>query len=400
MMMENPTLSYLSSQTVAEAVLAHLWQQRTSHDPPLLHLTGSPLLLEKLWSTLYFLNVIDAGERRELVAKIARFPDQTSPEVSWQSEELLIRGRREFNTLTRVFHHFAQQPDPSLTALQPRAYLPEINAVVMDFVSGRAFYDECFTTRGILTGQGRRRALQIMERVGRWLRWFHHLPLEHVPPERVFGPAHTFEALLAAVENLRALGVNPEGWPRWVETLATLRQINHHEQVWTHGDFHLRNVLVVQPQDGVLGLDTALERVDSPYLDLGKFIADLKTRRGMLLSGGLLPPPPVSRALIRAFLIGYLAGQELALLPLTLYEGRFIFEKWVQSLNVIGETFRGRAAPMETALRTLLINPAFRRIVNHWLDAVRVAGEARPDPYGMQAATYGNYETKAYYLAD
>lgn len=364
------TSPYLDSQTVAQSVLTHLWQRQEAGSPDSLHITGSPLLLEKLWSTLYFLTVIDAGERRELVAKIAHFPDQTTPEVSWQSAELLVRGQREFDTLNRVFAHFAQQPDPLLTALHAQAYLPEINAVVMDFVSGQALYDECLVLRQLLSAAGRRRAEQVMQRVGQWLRWFHQLPLDNVPPERIFGPADAVTALTQAANRLRPFGVNPDTWPRWSQTLSVLSQATDQKQVWAHGDFHLRNVLVVAPQDAVLGFDTALERVDSPYLDLGKFVADLKTRRAMIMRGGLLPPPAVIRALSQAFLNGYLAGEPLDILRLSLYEGRFIFEKWVESLSVIREKLGRRTAPGAVSLANLLVNFTFQRIINQWMTTI------------------------------
>jgi hypothetical protein len=77
-----------------------------------------------------------SGQYHDLVAKIVHFPDQTSAEVSWQSEELLIRGRREFETLQQVSNHFIQLTNPWLSTVYPRAYLPQLNAVVMDFAAG------------------------------------------------------------------------------------------------------------------------------------------------------------------------------------------------------------------------------------------------------------------------
>jgi|GEM_PF-3178630 len=381
--MKKGATPYLAVEIVAKAVLTALWGQPAA-DLSSTRLSGTPQLLSKLWSTLYFLPVSNAGERQDLVVKIAHFPDQTTPEPSWQSEELLRRGQREFETMERIASHFTQQPDPLLSALQPRAYLPEINAIVMDFVKGQPLYDECFTGQGVLTNRGRRRAEKIMHRTGCWLRHFHHLPLENVPPKRLHHPGETFEAILAVVDTLSTLGINPTAWPHWNETLAFLRQVNPPEVVWTHGDFHLRNVFVFYyPHDGVLGLDTALERVDSPYFDLGKFIADLKTRRGVILSRGLFPPLAVTQSLIKAFLSGYLAGEPLAVLPLALYEGRFILEKWVQSLTVIDQKFYGRSAPMGAAVR-VLVNSSFQRIVSQWLQTVNQAASAQAGFYRLQ----------------
>ncbi|MBI1880991.1 MAG: aminoglycoside phosphotransferase family protein [Chloroflexi bacterium] len=365
------TGAYAAPNLVAEAVLAHL-AQHSPLNPLSLRLAKPPRLLYKPWSTLYFLTAQASGQCHDLVAKIVHFPDQTTAEVSWQSQELLIRGRREFETMQQVFNHFAQQPNPLLSAVYPRAYLPQFNAVVMDFAAGTPLYDRSLAVGQWLAGSQQRQAEHWMQLAGQWLRWFHRLPLDQAPSERCFTPADTFQSLIKTIESLRALGVNPTIWPGWSQTLATLAQIKPHQQVWCHGDFHLRNVLVT-PNGGVLSFDTALERIDSPYFDLGKFVADMKTRRAMILRLGLLPPPGFVERLRRAFLSGYLAGESLAPLPLALYEGFFIFEKWVESLTVLNNTFSGVSAPLGAGFRHLVVNSTFRRIAKQWMQTVKVA---------------------------
>jgi hypothetical protein len=356
---------------VAEAVLAHL-ASRSGLRPRSLVLAHLPRLVHKPWSTLYFLTVSEGGERHQVVAKIVHFPDQATPEVSWQSEELLIRGQSEFDTLTSVYHHFARQPDRSLAALYPLAYLPEINAIVTDFVDGRPLYDACLAMRHLLSPGGRQRARHMMQQAGEWLQWFHRMPLQDAPAERSFGPPHIFQALLQEVEQLRTLGVDLGSWPLWERTLAVLSQVTDSERVWTHGDFHLRNVLVLS-QGGVLGFDTALERVDSPYFDLGKFLADLKTRRATLLRLGLLPPPGLIQSLTQAFLSGYLSESPKPCAALALYEGFFIVQKWVESLTLVRDTLTRHADLLGTGVRGGIINPAFCRIVGRWIKSVNVA---------------------------
>lgn len=372
--MKSSTGVYAAPEIVAEAVLTHLTQHNILNAALPVCLAESPRLLLKPWSTLYFLKVQATGVNHDLVTKIVHFPDQPTAEVSWQSEELLIRGRREFETMRRVFAHFTRQPDPLLSAVCPRAYLPQLNAVVMDFAAGTPLYNRSLDLRHWLTASGRRQAEQWMQLAGRWLRWFHRLSLEGAPSDRCFTPADTFKALLKIVDNLSTLGVNPTIWPGWSQTLAALEQITPHQQVWTHGDFHLRNVLVT-PNGGVLSFDTALERIDSPYFDLGKFVADMKTRRAMILRLGLLPPPGFVERLTRAFLRGYLAGEPLAPLPLALYEGFFIFEKWVESLTVLNTTFSGTFAPLGAGFQHLVVNPTFRRVAKQWMQTVKAATE-------------------------
>jgi aminoglycoside phosphotransferase (APT) family kinase protein len=371
--MESLTGAYAAPNLVAEAVLAHLAQHSTFNTSSL-SLAKSPRLLYKPWSTLYFLKAQASGQYHDLVAKIVHFPDQTSAEVSWQSEELLIRGRREFETMQQVSNHFIQQTNPWLSTVYPRAYLPQLNAVVMDFAAGTPLYDRSLAISQWLAGSKQRQAEQWMRLAGQWLRWFHRLPLEQTPSERCFTPADTLQSLIQTIESLRTLGINPTAWPGWSQTLAALTQIKPHQQVWCHGDFHLRNVLV-RPDGGVLSFDTALERIDSPYFDLGKFVADMKTRRAMILRLGLLPPPGFVERLRRAFLSGYLAGESLAPLSLALYEGFFIFEKWVESLTVLNNTFSGMSAPLGAGFRHLVVNLTFHRLAKRWMHTVKAAAK-------------------------
>jgi hypothetical protein len=171
---------------------------------------------------------------------------------------------------------------------------------------------------------------------------------------------------------LRILGVDLGSWPVWERTLAILSQVTDAERVWAHGDFHLRNVLVLS-QGGVLGFDTALERVDSPYYDLGKFVADLKTRRATLLRLGLLPPPGLIQSLTQSFLSGYLGGSPRPGPSLALYEGFFIVQKWVESLRQVRDTLSSRAGLLGAGARGGVINPAFYRIVGRWISSAQAA---------------------------
>lgn len=352
--------AYPDPQLVVDTLSSYMTESATFPA----RIDGQPRLLHRPWSTLYFISVRFRDATGQLVVKIAHFPDQTEPEISWQSEELLLRGRREFETLLRVYDHFSDPPEPMLGGLRPRAYLPQINAVVMDFAAGKPLYDGSLVWRRLATSKGQRRAEQLMALSGQWLRRFHKLPLTNPPQERCFAPANIFQDLLKVVDNLQAFGVNPNAWPLWKHTTAVLEQITDAEQVWTHGDFHLRNVLV-QPNGGVLGFDTAMERIDSPCFDLGKFIADLKTRRETILRFGLFPTPTTIVRLEDSFIRGYSGGQSLP--ALALYEGFFIFQKWFENIDRMQKSV---SAIKARAVRGAIINPTFSHIVERWMQKI------------------------------
>src|SRR5689334_8982024 len=111
--------------------------------------------------------------------------------------------------MTTLFKHFAACPDPLLLAVQPRAYVPLFNAIVMDYVSGALFYEKPLKLASLLTPSGRHEAAQVLQRTGAWLRWFHRVPLvlDQVPAYRLYGPANTFKILQADAEQLRQYGI-------------------------------------------------------------------------------------------------------------------------------------------------------------------------------------------------
>jgi hypothetical protein len=248
----------------------------------------------------------------------------------------------------------------------------------MDFVHGTLIYDRELTISSLMTRHGQRKADQIMRRAGQWLRWLHHLPLGDVPPNRWRGPSDTFQALLDSADTLRAYGIDPQGWRSWKQTLAVLQQYQSAdpERVWTHGDFHPNNLIVLS-DGGILSFDTALEQVDSPYLDLAKLIVNLRTRRSRILSRCMIPRSDVVEMLIRGFLEGYFAGKPVNVLALTLYEGRFLLEKWNESLSALRDSFPTKASALTTCVRNLAVNPSFTRLVHQWMDTVRRTAAAQ-----------------------
>ncbi len=313
----------LAPETIAEHLLNHLNENATG---PAWHLIDPPRVKYMPWSTLYFLQVTTEQETKHLVVKIVRFPNQSTPEVSWTSSELTERGKREFDSMRKVYSHFLAQSSLHLKALRPEAYLQEINAIVMEFVSGVPLYNNYLTARKLLTLSGQEDAQQALRRTGQWLALFHAMPAESVPFERAFGPPDALQALTEHVNQLHKYGIFPEDWPGWHTVLDALQNVRAGQRVWVHGDFHLRNIFVM-PDESILSLDIALERFDSPCFDIGKLIADIKTRRTRILTLGLLPPGVVIDKMIESFLAAYTSGTNIDRATLALYEGKFIFQK-------------------------------------------------------------------------
>ncbi|GAB4571226.1 MAG: hypothetical protein Kow0077_07380 [Anaerolineae bacterium] len=306
-------------------------------------------------------------ERKRLVTKIPCLPETLSPtDQSLTDEDLIVRGQREYDSLERVYTHFSTQKRNGLAAVRPEAYLPEINAVIMEFVPGPTLYDRLIAPRHLLSSRGRKRALNAVRSAGRWLGWLHTLQVTDRPGERIKGVRFALHELQREAQQLKSAGIVLEELPHWETAMRVFEGIEDDTLVWSHGDFHMRNVFVL-PDDSILGFDTALDFLDHPCVDIGKFFVDLETRRTRILSYGMLPPEGFVQQLQAAFLDGY--GKPVDPLVLALYRGQFLLEKWNQVLPQKHETPAATTMATETLIRTVT-TPFFNKQVEGWLQDV------------------------------
>ncbi len=354
--------AYASTSFIADAVIAHFNQRPESH----WRLQGEIQIRYMLWSVLYFITLTNGDQLKKLVVKIIRFPDQTEADLSWNNHELLLRGSREYSSMERIYDLFRDQEGNGLHCIPPQTYLPEINAIVMDYVEGKSLYHSSLTLSQLLRPGASANARKLLYNTGRWLRRFHSLPLGEVPAERQYGPADSVKALCAEAEKLNTFGISLDSFPDWQKALNILNRLSDEKRVWVHGDFHMRNTLVINGE-GILCFDTAFERTDSPYYDMGTFIADLKSRRSRILRWGLLPSDHETRVLSNAFLSGYFQSEQWDVRLLLLYEGKFLLQKWNESLEVINDKFYGARKIAGDALRAGVVDLTFRRIISRWM---------------------------------
>ncbi|MFN8373157.1 MAG: phosphotransferase [Anaerolineae bacterium] len=354
--------AYPDPTQIADRVLAyfndnygHLW-----------NLNGDVQIKHMLWSVLYFITVTNGEKTQKLVVKIIRFPNQTDPAVSWTNDELLLRGSREYASMERINSLFHDQGANGLYCIPPVVYIAEINAIVMGYVEGQSLYHSSLTLSRLLRPGASAHARILLKNTGRWLRQLHSLPLGEVPAERQRRQADSVQAIVVEVDKLKSHSVSLDAFPDWHKTLDILHSLSDDKQVWAHGDFHMRNVLVPKGDD-ILCFDTAFEFTDSPYYDMGTFIADLKSRRSRILRWGLLPSDHETRVLSGAFLSGYFQNEPWDVRLLSLYEGRFLLQKWNESLEVIDDKFYGARKVAGDVLRAGVVDLTFRRIVQRWM---------------------------------
>ncbi|MBN2471655.1 MAG: phosphotransferase [Anaerolineae bacterium] len=361
-----------SSQLVSNALERYL--NNTYGSWPVFQVRADGRFHKMRWSSIHIYRVQRAARFDHYVIKIPRLPDQLSPELSWQSESLLKRGRREYTSIARIYNHFSAQDNPALQALRPGAYLPEINAVVMNFVPSSTLYESAVTIRHLLSSKGRKRALEYLHVAGQWLGWLHNLPTDNTAPV----PADTLSAglatLLASAEQLSTHTAGPQQLTGWPSTLNILHTAKHNTPVWIHGDFHMGNVLAL-PSNAILSIDAVLNTLDDPCVDIAKMIVDLRTRRWRLITQGKLPTDPFIEQLIASFLLGYQThGKPLNPLILALYEGVYLLEKWLQCHTTMNEQVTPSISNLVKPLLNSNIDRVMTQMVKNWMGRVHQLG--------------------------
>ena len=327
-------------------------------------------VLEKLWSAIYFMTLTERDKKHRIVVKVSRFPGQQRAEVSWEDDNLIDRGVREYDSLVRIYEHFQSQPNAMLCAARPIAFIRAINGIVMDFIDGFSFYQSCMKPKRILAPNGKKRAQELAYRTGEWLRIFHDISLE-LPEtttelDRLYSPSHAKKWLFEAIERIQKRGADPTKWAIWADIESTLNSLDSDVHVWVHSDFHMGNAMVLA-EGRILSFDTALDKQDHPYTDVGKFLADIQSRASNTMSLRSIPSLATVENLRQGFLEGYLQGRPSNRQLLALYEGQYLFEKWDKSLEALETRL---SAKMPNAVPKLLcntvLNPTFKRIIHHW----------------------------------
>lgn len=188
------------------------------------------------------------------------------PNPSWSQDDVAnpLSAQQEFEALGRLHEHFTTLGVP-FRAPEPVALLPDVDAVVMEFVDGTTVKD--LLHYGSLLGPAR--LLDGLAASGTFLRHLHSL--EPLPDVEVDLADLAHDVLAVAEEKLGPLGLDLPGSVR-----RTLLQVPgervRSRQVRLHGDFGPANILLAR--DGsTVGLDASLEAVGVPEDDLVRYVA-------------------------------------------------------------------------------------------------------------------------------
>lgn len=324
-------------------------------------------VMRQPWSALYFLSgTSPEGAQVRWVVKCPRAPEGESHLPGRDGRSLAARNRAEFSSLGMIQDHFARQDDRSLAAIKVITYLPTVEGFVMRHFEGEPLFDRCLQLLHHLRPRRRTLANAGVRRAGAWLRWLHEMPLEHLNEPLEQGPEDAAAAIRREISALVRDGVAEDTLP--LDLLgAVADEARDPRRVATHSDYHLRNVVLLD-DGGVLGFDTALNRIDSPCCDIGRFLMDIRTRRSRILTGARIPTERRARRLERAFVAGYGdPGPDRK--TVALYEAVFALWKWREDRAAVASALR-RWPPLAAIARAVVIDRAFRRVMSQWVKRV------------------------------
>lgn len=286
------------------------------------------------------------------------------PHTAWSQDDVSnpLSAQEEFQALRRLHAHFTSLGLP-FRVPEPVAFLPDVDAVVMEYVDGVSVkdllnYGSLMRPRVLLDG---------LSASGRLLRHLHGL--EAHPKVEVDLKDQAEQVLTVADEKLRPLGLDlPQ--PVRQTMLEIPRARVSSAQVRLHGDFGPANILLAR--DGsTVGLDPALEAVGVPEEDLVRFVA--LTSGIIRLAPELIAPPVagVRRRMESRLLEGY---YQTSTWP-PLFELRYLHQlcrRWCRLRELAAQN----EPPVRLAVKLHVIGAQVRLLMRDSTERLTLAMEA------------------------
>jgi len=231
---------------------------------------------ERTWSWQFLIR-LGGSQHGQLLLKIPRWPEASTLELAVKAGEQ-VSTVAEFDALTSIAAAVADSGDPGLTTVEPIAYIPAINGILMRWLEGRSLRQ----TVGF--GKARRDTDALFSRVGRLVSLVHQIG------DRTRG---RFEGVVAAADADRlaiaadANGASELGLLLHRLAVAVAKLDGASEPIGNiHGDLNMGNVLV--DQAGRVAVIDPNPGEGSQLADVALLGDDIRFDRRRLVSGGWL----------------------------------------------------------------------------------------------------------------
>lgn len=242
------------------------------------------------WS--WHIDATGAGSR--LLVKISR----------WEGVETLEKAMAagaqrdtegEFAAMVSIAEAVERSGDEGLAAVRPVAYVPEVNAIVLEWLEASPLGAR------LTRAASARTARTLLERAGRWLRVGH----EALGPS-IVGPLDGHAAWSGWQAAIARMSRVPRGLREGAEVVAGVGERLHGRPTRSgtiHGDFSLRNVLVTG--DGRVAVIDPNRYQGPLVVDPATLAAELMVGRWRLATGGTFPGTARIHRWVRWLLDGY-----------------------------------------------------------------------------------------------
>jgi hypothetical protein len=238
-------------------------------------------------------------------------------------------------TLLAVSDHIERIDDHRLEAVKVFDAFPREGAIAMEFLPHptlrRLIRTRCF----IPFSQAPDDVLRAATNAGVWLRAFHSMPRPEGAIDRHATRAEFLSTVDELTEFLSDNGQDPETVHR-ASALVHAAAARDLPDVLPcglkHGDYAPRNILVTS-SSRVAVVDTPGRLWSAIYVDIGYFVAGLRTLLPRMLTGGLIPSTRTLDDIESAFLAGYFEGEAVPRQQIRLFEVLTVLARWASAVH-------------------------------------------------------------------
>lgn len=225
-----------------------------------------------------------------------------------QDAELREAARHEFETLKAMEQAIRSQNEPSLGCIQPIAYLPPWNALLMREVEATSFKKILLQPKMRLGFPNtRQRFANAINLAGKWLRLYHQtLGDMRLQPFDTRDLSEHLEIRFRQIAEIQASHGDMQSLEQKFEAaLSALKDCPVYYTL-THSDFHLTNLLLSpNGQVIVLDFDPSFRERNPVYYDMSQLLTDIEVQKTLISSLGFLIPQAYLQQLQERFIEGY-----------------------------------------------------------------------------------------------
>ena len=338
----------MGSMQAKRADIAEI-QKRIQESLPLWYpgVTGSNASLvfvhekECRWSRRLLFRIIDAEGRegQGILVKCPKSQDATG-RVQHGIRSAKNGALLEYKALSLLYDHWGQGQLDGVTAIRSLAYFADIDALVLEHVSGRDLLSMVLeAAKPWAKGSAVQIAVDAAGRAGKLAGALHQIKRNNYPRTEPFDGEMYYTNLRAEVDELLSLSIGKAVQMRLNNVLQTVRKFiaSLQENVvvtYLHNDFYLDNFIVL-PDGRVCIVDTTLEWTGPVEKDIGQLIVFAETSTQRLLGGAAAVRTRTMDSIIQAFITNYCGLARYSSRVLILYRLLALIQHWSRLLDVL-----------------------------------------------------------------